>query len=111
MHQGYSEDIMTKLSITGVFVAAVMAILPSAPASALTYDKLAYLTFTGPVQVPGVTLSAGTYRFRLADAATSRNVVQVLSRDGSTVHAMFITRTDSRVSVTQDPTVSFMETP
>lgn len=102
---------MTRLSLFGVLVAAVMAIVPSAPASAITYDKLAHMTFTGPVQVPGAILSAGTYRFRLANPETSRNVVQVLSGDGSTVHAMFHTVPDSRVSVTEHPTVSFRETP
>jgi hypothetical protein len=82
-----------------------------APASGVTYDKLAYLTFNAPVQIPGVTLGAGTYRFRLTNPETSRNVLQVLSNDGSTVYAMFHTIPDSRTSLTEDPVVSFRETP
>jgi hypothetical protein len=85
--------------------------MTSAPAHAVTYDKLAYLTFSGPVQVPGVTLHAGTYAFRLANPETSRNVLQVLSNDGTTVYAMFHTIPDSRTSITPDPVVSFRETP
>jgi hypothetical protein len=82
-----------------------------APASGVTFDKLAYLTFSAPVQIPGVTLSAGTYRFHLTNPDTSRNVLQVLSNDGSTVYAMFHTFPDSRTSLTEDPAVTFRETP
>jgi hypothetical protein len=93
--------------VAGAFVAATAG----TPASALTYDKLTYLTFSGPVQVPGVTLDAGTYRFHLADPSTSRNVIQVLSNDGSIVYAMFFTLPDRRVAATEGPTVTFMEVP
>jgi hypothetical protein len=82
-----------------------------AHASAATFDKLTYLTFSGRVQIPGVTLDAGTYRFRLADPDSSRHVVQVLSNDGSTVYAMFNTIPDNRVTVTREATVTFRETP
>jgi LPXTG cell wall anchor motif len=73
--------------------------------------KLAYLTFSAPVQVPGVTLNAGTYRFHLTNPDTSRNVVQVLSNDGAIVYAMFHTTSDSRTTVTDEAVVSFRETP
>jgi hypothetical protein len=102
---------MSRLFVSGVLVAAVAAAFAPAPASGVTHDKLAYLTFTAPVQVPGVTLSAGTYRFHLANPETSRNVLQVLSHDGSVVYAMFHTIPDARTSLTDDPTVTFRETP
>jgi hypothetical protein len=102
---------MSRPSVTGVAVAAFVAVMTTAPVYAVTYEKLAYLTFNAPVQVPGVTLYAGTYAFRLANAETSRNVLQVLSNDGATVHAMFHTIPDSRTSITPDPIVSFRETP
>lgn len=102
---------MSKLFGSGVVVAALAVLLTPAPANGVTYDKLAYLTFSTPVQVPGVTLSAGTYRFHLTNPETSRNVLQVLSHDGSTVYAMFHTITDSRTSLTEDPFVTFRETP
>lgn len=94
-----------------IVVSAVMAVMTPAPVSAITYEKLAHLTFSGPVQVPGVTLNAGTYRFRLTNPDTSRNVLQVLSNDGAIVYAMFNTRPDSRTSITPDPFVTFKETP
>jgi LPXTG-motif cell wall-anchored protein len=91
--------------------AALVAVMTPAPASGVTYDKLAYLTFNAPVQVPGVTLPAGTYRFHLANPETSRNVVQVLSNDGAVVYTMFHTIPDSRAALTEDPTVTYRETP
>ena len=105
---------MSRLTLSAVVVAAVVATTAPAPARASiteTYDKLAYLTFSGPVQIPGGTLSAGTYRFHLTNPETSRNVLQVLSNDGAFVYAMFHTRPDSRTSLTADPVVSFRETP
>ena len=103
---------MSRLFVSGVVATAVAAVM-AAPARAtdVTYDKLAYLTFTAPVQIPGVTLNAGTYRFHLANPGTSRNVLQVLSNDGAVVYAMFHTIYDSRTSLTDDPTVTFRETP
>jgi hypothetical protein len=56
-------------------------------------------------------LHAGTYSFRLANPATSRNVLQVLSNDGAIVYATFHTMPDSRTVVTPEPVVSFRETP
>jgi hypothetical protein len=63
------------------------------------------------VQVPGATLPAGTYRFHLTNADTSRNVLQVLSNDGAIVYAMFNTIPDRRTKLTPEADVTFLETP
>jgi hypothetical protein len=102
---------MSRLFLSGFVVTALMAVSTPSPASAMTYDKLADLTFSGPVQIPGVTLNAGMYRFRLANPDSSRNVVQVLSGDGAIVYAMFHTIPDSRTSITEEAVVTFRETP
>ena len=103
---------MFRLFVSAALVVATMSLAP-APASAIgvTYDKLAFLTFTAPVQVPGARLNAGTYRFHLTNADTSRNVVQVLSNDGGIVYAMFNTTPDRRTTVTPEADVTFLETP
>ena len=100
-----------RITFFGALAAAILATITPAPAGAETIDKLANLTFTGPVQVPGATLAAGTYRFRLANPESSRNIVQVLSHDGSSVYAMFYTMPDVRTEVTDDAVVTFKETP
>ncbi|HEX5109220.1 MAG TPA: LPXTG cell wall anchor domain-containing protein [Vicinamibacterales bacterium] len=102
---------MSRLFAAGVAAAALIATTTLATANGVTYDKLAYLTFSAPVQVPGATLGAGTYRFRLANPGDSRNVLQVLSRNGSTVYANFHTIPDSRTALTNEPVVTFRETP
>jgi hypothetical protein len=103
---------MSRTTFSSVVVAGLIAMMTPAPTGAMyTYDKLAYMTFSGPVQVPGAMLDAGTYRFRLANPESSRNVLQVLSNDGSTVHAMFFTLPDRRIELTDSPTVTFRETP
>jgi hypothetical protein len=47
------------------------------------------LTFSGPVGVPGVSLSAGSYLFRFP--SEDAKVIQVLKADRSDVYAMFHT--------------------
>ena len=49
-----------------------------------------YFTFNAPVSIPGVTLPAGTYMFRVPDPNV-RDLVQVLSADGRTLYATFFT--------------------
>ena len=98
---------------TYVVVAASLLtfVTPAVPQE--SFDKLTYLTFSAPVQVPGATLSPGRYRFHLTNAAGSRNVMQVLSNNGSTVYGMFntIEAHRDRDSITHEAAVTFRETP
>lgn len=101
---------MSRFFVYGIVIAALLvAVRPAAPQE--TFDKLAYLTFSAPVRVPGATLGAGSYRFHITNAAGSRNVMQVLSKDGSTTYGMFNTIQANRRSITDDPVVTFRETP
>jgi LPXTG-motif cell wall-anchored protein len=90
---------------------AVFLVLAAGTASArfAPIDKRTYFTFSGPVSVPGVTLPAGKYLFRLADSA-NRNVVQVLSSDGLTPYAMFFAMRVQRMEAAAEPEIRFMET-
>lgn len=65
---------------------AVFVCLVAAPVSAQPLDKRTLFTFNGAVTLPGVTLPAGRYLFRLADPNSSSKVVQVLNADGTTPH-------------------------
>lgn len=94
----------------GAVAAGLVALLPAAPARAETFDKLTYLTFSGPVKIPGATLTPGTYRFHLTNPTTSRNVMQVLSRDGGIVYSQFHTIPDVRQTTTDESAVTFNET-
>ena len=73
------------------FVAALGAlaglVLGVATLSA-TGGRVEYLTFSGPVGLPGVTLHAGTYSFETLDAMGSTGVVRVL--DKATRESVFL---------------------
>ena len=60
-------------------------------ADAFTYDKRTYFTFNQSVALPGVTLPAGTYMFRLADPDTTRRVIQVSDKQGTQSYALLLT--------------------
>src|SRR5262245_10708307 len=97
---------MTRLAGIGAAV-----LMTAAVAQAQPEDKRTYFTFNRPIALPGATLPAGRYLFRIVDADTSRKVVQVLSGDGKRPIAMMNTITDERSKAAKDPEVSFIETP
>lgn len=75
------------------------------------WNKLTYLTFSGPVQLPGVTLPAGTYTFKLADALGNRHIVQVFDKDQTQIFGTFMTVSDQRLEPAPKPLVMFAEAP
>src|SRR5688572_1927859 len=49
------------------------------------------MTFSEPVQLPGLTLPAGKYRFEMADINNDAHTVRILSEDGQKVLGTFHT--------------------
>jgi hypothetical protein len=89
---------------------AVVVALTAGAALAQTHDKRTVFTFNGPIALPGVTLPAGDYLFRIVDTNTTRKVIQVLSGDGKTPYAMLHSIPDIRVEASHNPEIRFMET-
>jgi hypothetical protein len=89
---------------------AVFVCLMAAPASAQPLDKRTLFTFSAPVALPGVTLPAGQYLFRLADPNSATKVVQVLNADGTKPYGLFFTLPAERFEPATTPEVRFMET-
>jgi len=102
---------MPRLSsvLAGVLVVALFAGPSARPAQASDSDKLTYVTFSGPVEIPGLALPAGTYIFKLADPDTANGVVQVLSQDGKTVYASFFSLPETRPAPAGEPIVTLYE--
>ena len=61
---------VASLLALGIFASAMAASPP---------DKTSYLTFSGPVRLPGVVLPAGSYTFEVVDASRS-DIVRVRDR-------------------------------
>jgi hypothetical protein len=79
-------------------------------ADATTSDKRTYFTFSQPVALPGVTLPAGTYMFRLANPDTSRKVIQVSDKSGTENYAMLHSMPAYRTEAPRDAEIRFLET-
>src|SRR5688572_21588360 len=79
-------------------------------AQAQTADYKTYFTFSGPVTLPGVTLPAGKYIFRLADPNSSRKIIAIQSEDGRKQLAMLHTIPNQAPKAPNDPEIRFMET-
>lgn len=98
-----------KMIATACVAAATVALGISATAQDLNPLEKTYLTFSGPVEMPGVTLQAGTYVFKLADTP-GRNVVQVFSQDEKDVMGQWLFVQHERPDVTGETVVTFRET-
>jgi hypothetical protein len=104
-------------SVTTVFCMVLMglAIVPGARADAL--DKKTVVTFSAPVEIPGVhlkgwgVLPAGTYVFRLVDSKSDRHIVQIFSADEKTVYATILAIPNYRLKATDKTVITFRERP
>src|SRR5688572_32811430 len=83
-------------TLFGVGLLAVLA--TSASGAMMDTRRTTHFTFSGTVQLPGVTLPAGTYTFEVANPDGGSDIVRVLSRDRKTVHLLQFTRTIYRAS-------------
>lgn len=89
---------------------ALLAALPLRTARADEYNKLTIFTFSGPVELPGVTLPAGTYEFKLMSSAADCNIVQVFNKDMTKLYATILTISDYRPEPSDKTIVRFSET-
>ena len=96
------------LIVTALVIALVAVFAGTTTAQTDTRDRT-FLTFSGAVEMPGVTLPAGTYVFKLADTP-SRNVVEVWDREEKHMVGHWLFVQADRPEVSQDTVVMFKET-
>jgi hypothetical protein len=89
--------------------AAALTMLLAPGARADEWNKKTILTFSGPVQIPGATLPAGTYVFKLADIPGNRHVVQVFDKDEKKIYTTLLAIPNDRVEPTDKPVILFAE--
>jgi hypothetical protein len=100
--------------LSGVLFLAVLCILVVPSATADDFNKKTVITFSGPVEVPGVgaqILPAGTYVFKLVDSPADRHIVQILSPDEKHVFTTILAIPNYRLKTTDKTVITFRERP
>jgi len=87
---------VTRRFVATAFAALVLGLAMGTPGQALSGENTAYLTFSGPVSLPGVSLPAGTYVFQRAIPDHDPLVVRVMSADKRTVYLTAFTKLINR---------------
>ena len=94
---------------TAMAVTALVSLAPNVAAQQPDTRDKTIMTFSSPIELPGMRLDAGKYVFRIADTA-SRNVIQVLPEDESKILGQWLFVSAERPEVTGDTVVTFRET-
>jgi hypothetical protein len=86
-------------------------------AKADDWNRKTVMTFSGPVEIPGVhlkgwsVLPAGTYVFKVLDSQSDRHIVQIFSKDEKTIYATILAIPNYRLKATSKTVVTFRERP
>jgi hypothetical protein len=102
---------------TTVFCAALIGAAFTTSAKADDSNNKTVMTFSGPVEIPGVHLTgwgvlpAGTYVFKLVDSQSDRHIVQIFSQDEKTVYATILAIPNYRLRATDKTVITFSERP
>jgi len=102
---------------TNVFCLALMGVAFSPAVKADDWNRKTVLTFSGPVEIPGVhlkgwgVLPAGTYVFKILDSQSDRHIVQIFNKDETQVFATILAIPNYRLRPTGKTVVTFWERP
>lgn len=104
-------------TVTMVCGMALMGAILAPTASADAWNRKTVITFSGPVEIPGVhlrgwgVLPAGTYVFKILDSQSDRHIVQIFSQDETMVYATILAIPNYRLKATDKTVVTFRERP
>ena len=102
---------MSSVKVVTYISAGLLAFCLAAPprARADEWDQKTTVTFSGPVEIPGRVLPAGTYVFKLADSMSDRNVVEVYNKNENHLYGIFLAIPDYRLKPAGKPVITFEE--
>src|SRR5690242_19860138 len=101
--------------VTPAFCMALMGTAFSPSAKADDWNRKTKITFSGPVEIPGVHLAgwgvlpAGTYVFKIFDSQSDRHIVQIFNQDETTVYATILAIPNYRLKATDKTVMTFRE--
>jgi hypothetical protein len=102
---------------TAMCCIALLGAIATPGAKADDWNKKTVVTFSAPVEIPGVHLTgwkilpAGTYVFKLLDSQSDRHIVQIFSKDEKTVIATILAIPNYRLKATDKTVITFRERP
>ena len=109
------EKTMTLLKGLGAALCLTVVCALAAPnAKADEWNRKTIVTFSGPVEVPGVgaqVLPAGTYVFKIMDSLSDRHIVQIFSEDETHVYTTILAIPNYRLKATDKTVITFRERP
>ncbi|HYL38736.1 MAG TPA: hypothetical protein VEV17_22655 [Bryobacteraceae bacterium] len=101
---------MYKLILAAVCCALIFVMFPMS-ATADTWNKRTVVTFSQPVELPGIVLPAGTYVFKLLDSPSDRHIVQVFDADEMNLYTTILAIPNYRLTPSGETVMSFAERP
>ena len=102
---------------TTVCCLAVMGAVLAPGAKADDWNRKTTITFSGPVEIPGVHLTgwgvlpAGTYVFKILDSQSDRHIVQIFNQDETMIYATILAIPNYRLKATDKTVITFTERP
>jgi hypothetical protein len=104
--------LLKALATVFCLVALCAFVVPTATAD--DWNRETVITFSGPVEVPGVgaqTLPAGTYVFKIFDSLSDRHIVQIFNQDKTHVFTTILAIPNYRLKTTDKTVITFSERP
>jgi len=96
---------------------ALLSVVLAPGAKADDWNRKTVITFSGPVEIPGVhlkgwtVLPAGTYVFKILNSQSDRHIVQIFNKDETTIYATILAIPNYRLKATDKTVVTFRERP
>jgi hypothetical protein len=96
---------------------ALVGTLLAPTARADDWNRKTVITFSGPVEIPGVHLAgwgvlpAGAYVFKIMDSQSDRHIVQISNKDETTIYATILAIPNYRLKATDKTVITFRERP
>jgi len=93
----------------------LLATVYTPAAKADDWNRKTTVTFSGPVEIPGVhlkgwgVLPAGTYVFKILDSLSDRHIVQIFNQDETVVYATILAIPNYRLQATDKTVITFRE--
>jgi len=97
--------------VSALSITALCMIFTSS-ASAQPRSRKTVVTFSAPVEIPGVDaqiLPAGTYVFKLLDSKSDRNIVQIFNKNQTHVFSTILAIPNYRLKATDKTVMTFAE--